>query len=60
MPSGNYMLATSNGDLNWVYLWNLSNYRDVSRYTSTEDSTPDYFLELPKGTSLENMRWCPF
>lgn len=54
------MLATSNGDLNWVYLWNLSNYRDVSRYTSTEDSTPDYFLELPKGTSLENMRWCPF
>jgi len=50
MPSGNFMLATSNGDLHYVYLWNLSNYRDVKNFYKNEDNSPDFYLEIPKNS----------
>ena len=35
------LLATSNGDLNW----------------KSSDNTPDFYIEQPKGCSLENIKW---
>ena len=41
------MLATSNTELKWIFVWNLYNTRKVENYNIRKEDTPDLFLEMP-------------
>ena len=47
MHSGEYYLATSNGDLKYVFIWNIANHRDPDKFVSNNDNTPDFYIEPP-------------
>lgn len=51
------LLATSNGDLNWIFIWDIYNSRKKKVIDFNDDDTPDYYLELGENFELENIRW---
>lgn len=57
MNSGEHYLATSNGDLKYLFIWNLSNYRFPEQFKTQNDNTPDFYLEPPQHYNIENINW---
>lgn len=53
----NSFLATSNGDLENIFIWNLNKKREIKNLLKKEEDVPDYFLNGYKGFEFENIRW---
>ena len=51
------LLATSNGDLNWIFIWDIYNTRNKNSIDFNDDNPPDFYLESDEGFELENIRW---
>lgn len=51
------MLATSNGDLKDIFLWDLYNRGAPGPIEDQNSHTPDMILSAPKDYEVENMRW---
>lgn len=51
------ILATSDGDLKEIYLWDIYNRESCQNIDPINPDTPDAILLAPKNYEIENMRW---
>ena len=56
-PFGKYLLATSNGDLKEIFLWDIYNRCSLGPIEDQSAHSPDMILNVPKDYEVENMRW---
>lgn len=56
-PFGRSLLATSNGDLEEIFLWNIYNRGQPASLENPSADTPDTVLSAGGNYEIENMRW---
>jgi len=57
LKNGHTLLATTNNDFKWIFIWNIYNFRKIENIKKRKDSIPDFYLELPTSCKLKMMKW---